>query len=71
MNDSSYNLVQAIRGPIMLILLGTLGGHGLFRRIRLQPDLADPDHRFRLSKAAGETGRASDAAASPGTASHR
>ncbi len=24
MNDSSYNLVQAIRGPIMLILLGTL-----------------------------------------------
>lgn len=24
MNDNSYNLVQAIRGPIMLILLGTL-----------------------------------------------
>jgi fatty acid desaturase len=24
MNDTSYNLVQAIRGPIMLILLGTL-----------------------------------------------
>ena len=24
MNDSSYNLVQAIRGPLMLILLGTL-----------------------------------------------
>lgn len=24
MNDSSYNLMQAIRGPIMLILLGTL-----------------------------------------------
>jgi hypothetical protein len=24
MNDTSYNLVQAIRGPIMLITLGTL-----------------------------------------------
>ena len=24
MNGTSYNLVQAIRGPIMLILLGTL-----------------------------------------------
>lgn len=24
MNDTNYNLVQAIRGPIMLILLGTL-----------------------------------------------
>jgi hypothetical protein len=24
MNDTSYNLLQAIRGPIMLILLGTL-----------------------------------------------
>jgi fatty acid desaturase len=24
MNDASYNLVQAVRGPIMLIALGTL-----------------------------------------------
>ncbi len=24
MNDTSYNLIQAIRGPIMLIALGTL-----------------------------------------------
>ena len=24
MNDTSYNLVQAVRGPIMLIALGTL-----------------------------------------------
>jgi len=24
MNDTSYNLIQAVRGPIMLIALGTL-----------------------------------------------
>jgi hypothetical protein len=30
MNDTSYNLVQAIRGPIMLILLCTLGAMDYF-----------------------------------------
>ena len=54
MNDTSYSLVQAIRGPIMLITLGTLVAMDYFGRLWIQPDLADVDHHLRYSEVAGK-----------------